>query len=76
MMEVRVAWTPDDVLEEAWVCGVEMTKEGAEVLLREVEDDLVNAMLEAGWEVINNAINNALDRVKQGGAHERKTECV
>ena len=54
--EPYVSWTTEDVLEEADALGVQMTQEEAEGLLRKIEGDIVEVMVEAGWDVISEAI--------------------
>jgi len=55
--EVKVQWTPEDVIEEAESQGKFLSLKKAEELLHEIGDNLVDAMLSVGWEIISDAVS-------------------
>ncbi len=53
-----IYWTVDDVLEEAESLGIFITKGQAEKILEEGADQILDAMLQAGWYVIRELLLN------------------
>jgi len=52
-----VSWLPEDVLENAKEIGTELTQAEASRLLAAEEMRIVDAMVAAGWEAIENALS-------------------
>ena len=55
-----VSWTVDDVIENANEAGIRINRRRAEKLLRHRARDIEDAMVEAGWEVIEVALMKAV----------------
>ncbi len=53
-----VSWSVDDVIENAREVGIRIHKERAKKLLRRRERYIEDAMVEAGWEVIELALRS------------------
>jgi hypothetical protein len=53
----KVWWMVGDVSERAKESGVELTREGARQLLESSEQRLEEAMIVAGWTVIEDALS-------------------
>ena len=54
-----VAWNIEDVLSEADALNLNITQKEAVELLEENEDHIKEAMVSAGWIVIQNALEEA-----------------
>jgi hypothetical protein len=52
----NVEWTVDDVIENCEQFGIQATKDTAKKVLALAERDIVDAMVDAGWQVIENAL--------------------
>lgn len=52
----RVEWTIDDVIENCKQFGIPITKDAAKKVLALTERDIVDAMVSAGWQVIEEAL--------------------
>ncbi len=51
-----VSWCTDDVIQNARDAGIKIGKQNAEELLRHYEARIGDAMVEAGWRVIELAL--------------------
>ena len=52
-----VSWCANDVLENAKSAEISVSRKEAEVLLRDQERYIADAMVSAGWEVIQQALS-------------------
>ena len=52
----NVEWTVDDVIENCEQFEIQVTKDTAKKVLAHAERDIVDAMVEAGWQVIEDAL--------------------
>lgn len=52
----NVEWTVDDVIENCKQFGIQTTKDTAKRVLALTERDIVDAMVKAGWQVIEDAL--------------------
>jgi hypothetical protein len=52
----NVEWTVDDVIENCEQFGIQVTKDTAQKVLALAEHDIVDAMVTAGWQVIEEAL--------------------
>lgn len=63
----QISWSAEDVLEEAEFLNITITKEQAEVVLAKGADQILEAMLEAGWFVIRELLLNEYYKEKESG---------
>jgi hypothetical protein len=52
----NVEWTVDDVIENCKQFGIQVTKDTAKKVLALAERDIVDATVNAGWQVIEGAL--------------------
>ncbi|HHT9120975.1 MAG TPA: hypothetical protein ACFYD3_10600 [Candidatus Hypogeohydataceae bacterium YC41] len=52
----QVCWIADDVVENCKQFGIRITKNDAKKVLAQEERHIVDAMVEAGWQVIEDAL--------------------
>jgi hypothetical protein len=55
----NVEWTVEDVIENCEQFGIQVTKDTAKKVLALAEHDIVDAMVEAGWQVIEDALQKS-----------------
>lgn len=52
----KVQWTGNDVIQNCKQFDIEITRESARKVLRLKERDIVDAMVQAGWQVIEDTL--------------------
>ena len=52
----NVEWTVNDVMENSKQFGIQITKADAEKVLKIEEGRIIDAMVEAGWLIIEDAL--------------------
>ena len=52
----NVSWSVDDVIENTKQFGIQITKDDAEKVLAIKERRIIDAMVEAGWLIIEDAL--------------------
>jgi hypothetical protein len=55
----NVEWTVDDVIENCQELGIKITKDTAKKVLARTERDIVDAMVQGGWQVIEDALQQS-----------------
>ncbi len=58
---VKVAWTDFDIWSEARQLGLKLSRDQREEILDELEDQLKEAMIEAGWLIIREKLRQLKD---------------
>jgi len=69
LFKAKVRWCMEDIRDRAEELGLSLTDDEATDILYDLEEDIIDRMIQAGWDVIADRIYTILESRGAGDGH-------